>query len=690
MRVPRPVLVRLVCALSLASTAACNDIEIRQIPNEAPIVEIVNQRDGDVVLEGYTVHFIGSATDDRGVVSCTWYVDDAEVCTGVPNEDAECPCDWTVPLTDGVRVRFEAVDEELLKDSQLLDLVVQATEPPEVTITKPVSTSRYYDNVPVPLTGIASDAEDEETALLVTWADAAGALADAGTTPDARGVFESEHLFEQGHHSLTVTVTDQSGKTGTAAVEIDVGGPNTAPTCELTFPVDGSELAEFRETIFAGTVDDVDVPADQLTVTFTDDVDGEMGMAVPSVDGDVQFPWTDLSRGRHVVTMTVIDDAGARCTDTVTVEVVEPPSAPVVHIEPENPGGGDDLTCYIDSPSVDPQGDPVSYVFRWYYDGVELAAGTTETVLPGDTVPFVYTAPAQLWECRASGTDGRTEGTPGTDTVTIGIPSVDRIYPGTNHTCQIDTATQLNCFGDGSLNRNDLSDGNYVSVGLGHAHTCGVDIYGGVQCAGNDVDGQVGGAPPGSNWRQIDAGDAHTCAVNATGAITCWGDDTAGQSTTSGLTGRYTQVSSAFRHNCAVRTDAGLDCWGEDAFNRLTPTPGVQWSEISAGKYHNCGLDTAGLAHCFGRNAVGEANPPGGTFDHVSAGEQVSCGVRGDGVVECWGAGTSPGGPMDPPPGLYTWVEVGQGHVCAVTTAGDAVCWGDDTFGECDPPATWW
>jgi alpha-tubulin suppressor-like RCC1 family protein len=676
----------------LLVAAGCTEVSITPIDNKPPTVEILTHRDGDVVREGYTINLGGSVSDDRGLdqVTVTWFVDEVEVCAADPAEDGGTNCSWTVPEDTDARIRLEALDEDGDRGSEIVDVVIEPNTPPEVVISSPEATRRYYNNAPVRLAGVASDDEDDPTELVAGWvSDADGGLPGGDAVPDIRGVFEGDNLLSEGTHTLTVTVTDQGGKSGEAEVTIDVGGPNTPPTCELISPLNGSESGQFNEVLFVGLVDDVDIPADELTVVFESDTDGLMGGSTPSINGDVQYPFDQLSMGPHVITMTVTDDAGVPCTDSITHTVVEPPTAPAVHIEPGTPGSSDDLLCVIDVPSTDPQGDPLTYEFSWTVDGVE-STNTYTTLEQGDTVPFVFTGPGQVWLCEGRATDGQTWSSPGTDSVTIETPTVVTVHAGQDHTCQLDTNQTLECWGDNSFNKQDLEGGLYQAVALGNNHTCGIDLYSTIQCSGLDTDLQTSGAPQVGAWSAIDAGDAHTCALSAGGSITCWGNDDEGQSDASVLTGTYTSLSSNFRHNCAVRTDNQVDCWGSDVFGRSTPTPTVVWSQISAGKYHTCGLDLTGEAWCFGKDNQGQSQAPGGTFDEVSAGTEVTCGLRGTGAIECWGELTGPGEINDPPVGLFTDIDGGNGHFCAVTMAGAVECWGDNSAGELDAPLTWW
>ena len=74
---------------------------------------------------------------------------------------------------------------------------------------------------------------------------------------------------ENGSYSATVTVTDPTGKTGTASVPVTVG--NTAPTVELRLPADGT-LFEFGDEVpFEVTVtdpEDEEIDCSRVEVTY--------------------------------------------------------------------------------------------------------------------------------------------------------------------------------------------------------------------------------------------------------------------------------------------------------------------------------------------------------------------------------------------------------------------------------------
>ena len=91
-----------------------------------------------------------------------------------------------------------------------------------------------------------------------------------------------------------------------------------------------------------------------------------------------------------------------------------PPSAPGVTIQPEEPSGGDALTCQVVDPAVDPDGDALTYRYAWLVHG-------NPTNLVSETVPADYTSQGDEWVCEVVAHDGQMDGPPGSASVTIGF-----------------------------------------------------------------------------------------------------------------------------------------------------------------------------------------------------------------------------------------------------------------------------
>ena len=80
------------------------------------------------------------------------------------------------------------------------------------------------------------------------------------------------------------------------------------------------------------------------------------------------------------------------------------PGAATVQLSPERPTTSDDLRVNIVAAAVDPEGDPVSYRYRWSQDGVLRAD------LNGDTVPASVTTKGETWRVSVVATDGARDG----------------------------------------------------------------------------------------------------------------------------------------------------------------------------------------------------------------------------------------------------------------------------------------
>jgi hypothetical protein len=107
-------------------------------------------------------------------------------------------------------------------------------------------------------------------------------------------------------------------------------------------------------------------------------------------------------------------DSGYPESDAVTV-INGAPSAPVVSIVPGNPVTNDGLTVSLDTPSVDPDGDAITYNYSWAKDGVTYSpTGATDEIAANVAVR------GEAWTVSVTATDGSSTSPSGDDSVTIG------------------------------------------------------------------------------------------------------------------------------------------------------------------------------------------------------------------------------------------------------------------------------
>src|SRR5438094_625717 len=121
----------------------------------------------------------------------------------------------------------------------------------------------------------------------------------------------------QGTHTLTATVTDGQGLTGSSQISVTVTPPppgNTAPLVSITAPASGQTLASSATITFTGSASDLEDGDLTAAIAWTSDRDGALGTG-----GTITHT---LSEGTHQLTATVADRGGLTATATVTVQVV--------------------------------------------------------------------------------------------------------------------------------------------------------------------------------------------------------------------------------------------------------------------------------------------------------------------------------------------------------------------------------
>ena len=257
-------------------------------------------------------------------------MDGTSICPdSAPDSDGLVLCEHTF-LPTGGEVLLEVRDPEGGSGSARVTVDVQPTDAPVAEITSPTTEGVHYSDQLTTLEGLVSDGEDEVSALTVAWESSEdGVLTGGFTEPDSEGGLLGAARLSEGDHFLTLTVTDSTGKEGRDSTTIQVGPPNSSPTCSISAPATDEAGPEGALVPFTGEVGDVDVAADWLTVRWGSDKDGELGESAPNSSGGVTFPYADLTVDTHVVTMTVTDEVGATCAADVIYTVGTPPELTV-------------------------------------------------------------------------------------------------------------------------------------------------------------------------------------------------------------------------------------------------------------------------------------------------------------------------------------------------------------------------
>lgn len=244
----------------------------------------------------------------------------------------------------------------------------------------------------------------------------------------------------------------------------------------------------------------------------------------------------------------------------------------------------------------------------------------------------------------------------------------------------------------------------WVAVGAGTYHSCGLTTTGGVACWGKNTYGQLGDATTSDRYQpsavaglssgvaSISVGGESTCALTEAGSVTCWGNNDTGQlgdgTTTSrstpvqviGLTSSVTAIANGSSSACALRDEGTVSCWGFNGAGQL----GDGTTTTTSTPVEVAGLDDA---------------------VDIVMGSSFGCAVTSAHGVKCWGTAyfdpdldwsTRMVSPTDIP-GLTAGVtdldgaeHFGQlGHLCAIV-GGIARCAGANPFGELGDGTTDW
>ncbi|MFE3845669.1 PKD domain-containing protein [Thermoplasmatota archaeon] len=165
---------------------------------------------------------------------------------------------------------------------------------------------------------------------------------------------------ENGVYTITVTITDNDGGVGTDTATVDVNGPPVADTT-------GSDQL----------VHDYDCSGDEpvnLVGTSSTDSDGTITSYVwkegATTLGTGATLSTTLPLGIHTITLTVMDDDSVTDTDTVTVDVNDPPVA-----DSNGPYRAEETNViqFDGSDSFDSDGTIISY--EWDFGDGETNSG---------------------------------------------------------------------------------------------------------------------------------------------------------------------------------------------------------------------------------------------------------------------------------------------------------------------------
>ena len=313
-----------------------------------------------------TVNFNGTgSTAVKPISSYAWDFGNGQTATG--------PTAFTTYPTPGTyQAKLTVTDTDGDKDTSIQTITV--TEPPNVPPTATIGSSGSGGVVPYAVSLDGSGSSDPDGSVSsYAW--------DLGNGRTATGPTASANYTSPGTYTVTLTVTDNRGATGTATRLITVtGAANIAPN------------AVIRTVSVAGTI--------PLTVNLSGgnstDPDGsiatyawDLGNGQTTTGPSAQAVYT--TAGTYTVTLVVTDDRGATATQTLTIVVsLDSNIAPSADFVADTVAGTAPLAVSFDgSNSSDVDGTIASYA--WNFGNGQNGSGVAPPAVTY-TLPGTYTA----------------------------------------------------------------------------------------------------------------------------------------------------------------------------------------------------------------------------------------------------------------------------------------------------------
>ncbi len=285
-------------------------ISITVSGNTAPVVTITNPANGATFASGAVISFSGTATDTESgnlTSGLTWTSSiDGPIGSGGS---------FSKTLSSGTHtITASVTDPGGSTGSKTISITVSGNTAPVVTITNPANGATFASGAVISFSGTATDTESGNLTSGLTWTSSIDGPIGSG------GSFSK--TLSSGTHTITASVTDPGGSTGSKTISITVSQPNTAPVVTITNPANGATFASGAVISFSGTATDTESGNLTSGLTWTSSIDGPIGSGG-------SFSKT-LSSGTHTITASVTDPGGLTGSKTISITVQSPSGDPTL------------------------------------------------------------------------------------------------------------------------------------------------------------------------------------------------------------------------------------------------------------------------------------------------------------------------------------------------------------------------
>ena len=366
--------------------------------------------------EGTTLSFAVTASDPEGTIPSLGLTNPPDDSNFIDNGNGTGAFTWIVDYSDsGVypNLRFEATSGDRTDSEEMtitINNVNRIPTRPEVDVT-PYDPGTGTD-LACTITTPSIDADGDTVTYRYVW-DTPGKFAVHGPTINPTDELASSKT-EKGE-TWTCTVTPNDGV-----------GPGPSDQASVTIV---NTVPEANNLQIAPPIPKTEDPLNMSYEYFDIDGDPHLGTEIKWYKDSVHQPaYDDL--------MTLPSSATAKeeqwhftvrpCDDTDCGELMAsgpvtidntPPTVPVVIVTPESPTTNDDLFCTVTGPSIDADGDPVTYTYVWTTTDKYISHGPIPDLT--DTLTSSNAEVGETWCCTVTPSDSIEDGLPAEDCTLI-------------------------------------------------------------------------------------------------------------------------------------------------------------------------------------------------------------------------------------------------------------------------------
>src|SRR6056300_415964 len=373
-------------------------------PTEAPVIELLAPTQGQGHYSNELIQFSALVSDNEDapedlIISWTSNQDGELLLDTSPDSDGVIS-DFTY-LSEGqhaIELRVEDSSGKVSKEQFVLQ-VSGENATPDCAILEPIDRSAVVVGDSILFVGQVSDENIPATELMTIWRSDKDGDLGSGTINSAGQVSLAYEGLSANDHVISLVVEDEVGAQCQDTIVLYIGNP---PTAEIVSPADGDVYSLGDSVIFQGLVTDTEDQPNEIAVTWTSSIDGELQTGNANSQGTSQFSVSDLSAGLHSISFTAVDTTGLVADDLITFRVNTPPTAPSVILSPDPILSTQTLNAAA-SGSTDADGHSVTYSYQWYENGV-LSTNV------GTSVPSSDLDVGEVWTVRVTPYDGYVDG----------------------------------------------------------------------------------------------------------------------------------------------------------------------------------------------------------------------------------------------------------------------------------------